>query len=257
MTLKEILASVDRKKARLDECRPLSASQAGSLKTFFDVDFTFNSTAIEGNTLTIQETRIVLLDGMTIGGKSVREHLEILNHKEAIDYIESLAARKISGMTRSDILNLHSIVLRGIDSAHAGTYRDVPVYIRKADGRIHKFCDPVHVNDEMEAFVAWLGSPEDLHPVWLAAEVHTRFVSIHPFVDGNGRTARLLMNLVLLQAGYVPCVIPVARRNHYLDAIEEWQDGGNKELLVGMIAAAVDESLDIWLETIEKNVLWK
>jgi Fic family protein len=257
MSLTEILASIDQKKAQLDSYRPLSAAQVKSLKTLFDVDFSYNSTAIEGNTLTLQETRIVLLDGVTIGGKTTREHLEIINHKEAIDFIESLASAKMQAISKNDLLNIHNLVLRGIDVANAGKYREVPVYIRKKDGTIYKFCDPLHVKDEMDAFLDWIATPQTLHPVWFAAEVHTRFVSIHPFVDGNGRTARLLMNLALLQAGYAPAVLQVAKRNEYLDAIEEWQNGGGKEPLILLIAKSVDASLDIYLETIEKNVTWK
>lgn len=257
MLLNKLLTEIDVKKRTLDKYRPLSSSQVKSLKTLFDVDFTYNSTAIEGNTLTLQETRIVLLDGITIGGKTTREHLEIINHKEAIDYIESLTCKKTQELTKTDLLNIHSIVLRGIDSANAGKYRDVPVYVRKKNGEIYKFCDPLLVNDEMEKFFEWLVSPNGLHPIWFAAEVHTRFVTIHPFVDGNGRTARLLMNLVLLQAGFVPSVLQVAKRNKYLDAIEAWQNGNEKEQLVTMIAETVNESFDLYIETIEKNVTWK
>jgi Fic family protein len=257
MKLNKLLDIIDAKKLILDNYRPLSLNQVKSLKTLFDVDFTFNSTAIEGNTLTLQETRIVLMDGITIGGKTICEHLEVINHKEAIDYIESIAHQKPQELTKNDLLNIHSIVLRGIDTANAGKYRTVPVYIRKKNGEIYKFCDPLFVKDEMDNFFSWLISAHNLHPMWFAAEVHTRFVTIHPFVDGNGRTARLLMNLGLLQSGFVTSILKVAKRTEYLDAIEEWQDTANKEPLVKMIAESVNESLDIYIETIEKNVIWK
>lgn len=257
MKLNKLLDIIDSKKLILDKYRPLSPTQVKSLKTLFDVDFTFNSTAIEGNTLTLQETRIVLMDGITIGGKTTREHLEVINHKEAIDYIESIVHKKPQELSKNDLLNIHSIILRGIDTANAGKYRNVPVYIRQKNGEIYKFCDPLFVKDEMDTFFNWLISAHNLHPVWFAAEVHTRFVTIHPYVDGNGRTARLLMNLSLLQSGYVPSIFKVAKRTEYLDAIEEWQNSANKEPLVKMIADSVNESLDLYIETIEKNVLWK
>lgn len=257
MKLNDLLNVIDSKKLKLDKLRPLSPSQAKSLKTLFDVDFTFNSTAIEGNTLTLQETRIVLMDGITIGGKTTREHLEVINHKEAIDFIEALAKKQHQDLTKNDLLNIHAIVLRGIDNSNAGKYRNVPVYIRKKNGEIFKFCDPLLVNDEMDIYFSWLTAEHSLHPVWFAAEAHTRFVTIHPFVDGNGRTARLLMNIGLLQSGLVPSVLKVSKRAEYLDAIEAWQDTNNKEPLVTMIAESVNEALDLYIETIEKNVTWK
>jgi len=185
---------IDALKKELDSFRPLKTEQIKNLKTLFDIDFTYNSTAIEGNTLSYQETKVVLLDGMTIGGKSVREHLEIINHKEAIDYIEELSHKKITELHRTDIFNIHAIILKSIDTINAGRYREVPVYVLLKDGTKHIFCDPLLINDEMEVFFNWLLSNKNEHPVIIAAEAHTRFVSIHPFTDGNGRTARLILN---------------------------------------------------------------
>ena len=210
--IKAKLDIIDSLKKELDGLRPLQPEAVKSLKTLFDIEFTYNSTAIEGNTFTYQETKIVLLDGITIGGKSVREHLEVINHKEAIDYIEELSVKRTTKMRRTDIFNIHSIILQGIDSKNAGKYRTVPVYTILKNGTKHAFCDPLLIADEMDVFFDWLfsdkkGTFDSMHPIMNAAEAHTRFVSIHPFIDGNGRCARLLMNLILLQNGFVPVII--------------------------------------------------
>jgi len=257
MKLETILSNIDQLKSDLDSLRPLTADQVQNLKRLFDIDFTFNSTAIEGNTFSLQETRIVLLDGITIGGKSTREHLEIVNHKEAIDFIESIAQNNLEDYRRSDILNIHYLVLKGIDSENAGKYRISPVYVRLKHGNIHKFTDPVKLTDEMDGFFSWFFSPKTEHPVIIAAEAHTRFVSIHPFVDGNGRTARLIMNLILFHYGFSPAIIKVTQRSQYLDSMEEWQQNQNKESFQVLLANSVLESMELYIETIRKGVIWK
>lgn len=257
MKLESKLIELDRLKCELDLLRPLSAAQAASLKTLFDIDFTYNSTAIEGNSYTLRETRIVLLDGITIGGKSVREHLEIVNHKEAIDYIEKLAKKELQDFTKTDILNIHRLILQGIDSENAGVYRKVPVYVKLKNGNIHKFCDPLKIIDEMDAYFDWLFSKKEEHPVFIAAEAHTRFVGIHPFVDGNGRTARLIMNLILIHYGFPPAIIKMSRRSEYLDAIESRQQHNNDIPFKNLLIDAVKENLEIYLDTVKNNIIWK
>ncbi|HPX27650.1 MAG TPA: Fic family protein [Treponemataceae bacterium] len=257
MDFQKQLNELDKLKNELDSHRPLTPQQVSNLKRLFDIDFTYNSAAIEGNTYTLQETRIVLLDGITIGGKSTREHLEIVNHKEAIDYIELLSLKEPIEYTKSDILNIHTLVLKGIDTVNAGIYRKVPVYVRLKDGGTHKFCDPLIIHDEMDNFFNWLISPKSIHPVIFAAEVHTRFVSIHPFIDGNGRTARLLMNLILLHYGYPPSIIKVTDRAKYLDAIENWQQSSNKSVFIKMVIESVKESIETYLDTLNNNIIWK
>jgi Fic family protein len=257
MNRESTLAYIDDLKKELDGFRPLPQEQAKGLKQLFDVEFTYNSTAIEGNTLTLQETKIVLLEGITIGGKSMREHLEIINHKEAIDYIEELSHKKITGLRKSDIFNIHSIILRGIDPKNAGKYRDVPVYVKLKNGENHIFCDPLKIIDEMDLFFNWLFSEKNDHPVITAAEAHTRFVSIHPFIDGNGRTARLIMNLILIQNGYTPVIIKNKNRVDYLDAIEDWQQNNSKESFLKIILEQERESLEQYLETLKNKIVWK
>lgn len=256
MNLEATLARIDRLKTELDALRPLTEPQVQNLKRLFDIDFTFNSTAIEGNTFSLQETKIVLLDGITIGGKSTREHLEIVNHKEAIDFIESMAHKQLADYRRTDILNIHYLVQKGIDSKNAGKYRTSPLYVRLKDGGIHKFTDPMKLTDEMDGFFSWLFSPKTDHPVLIAAEAHTRLVSIHPFVDGNGRTARLIMNLILFHYGFSPAIIKVTQRLQYLDSIEEWQQNNRKEPFQELLANSVHESMQIYIETLQKGVIW-
>jgi Fic family protein len=257
MSIDEMLEYIDKLKKELDGCRPLSKELVIGLKQLFDVNFTYNSTAIEGNTFSFSETKILLLEGITVGGKSMREHLEIINHKAAIDYIEELSHKKIEELRRTDIFNIHSIILQGIDSKNAGKYRDVPVYVNLKDGTRHTFCDPLKIADEMDMFFDWLFSSKKEHPVIIAADTHTRFVSIHPFLDGNGRTARLIMNLILIQNGYTPAVIQNKERMNYLDAIEIWQQNNNREKFYEIIAEYEKQSLEKYLETIKKRIIWK
>jgi Fic family protein len=257
MNINERLEYIDKLKKELDSLRPLSGELVMGLKQMFDVDFTYNSTAIEGNTFSFQETKMLLLEGMTIGGKSMREHLEIVNHKGAIDYIEELSHKKTEELRRTDIFNIHSIILQGIDPKNAGKYRDVPVYVNLRDGKRYMFCDPLKIADEMDMFFDWLFSSKKEHPVIIAAEAHTRFVSIHPFIDGNGRTARLIMNLILIQSGYTPAVIQNKERINYLDAIESWQQDNNREKFYEIIIQYEEESLEKYLKTINEKIIWK
>ena len=254
---KEKLNIIDALKKELDNLRPLNSKIAKNLKTLFDVDFTYNSTAIEGNTFSYQETKVLLLEGITIGGKSVREHLEITNHKEAIDYIEELSRKKPTELYRTDIFNIHSIILHKIDPENAGKYRNTPVYVLLKNGEKHIFCDPLLIADEMDNFFNWLFSENNEHPLVIAAEAHTRFVSIHPFIDGNGRTGRLIMNLILLQNGYIPVIIKNDKRVNYLDALELWQNKNNKNDFYNIIADYEIESLELYLKTIKEKIIWK
>jgi Fic family protein len=251
------LEYIDTLKQELDGYRPLPPGQANGLKMLFDIDFTYNSTAIEGNTFTLQETKMVLLEGITIGGKTMREHLEIINHKEAIDYIEELSHKKADELLKTDIFNIHSIILKSIDQKNAGKYRDVPVYVKLKNGSNHIFCDPLKIVDEMNKYFEWLFSTRKEHPVILAAEAHTQFVNIHPFIDGNGRTARLIMNLILIQNGYTPVIIKNSDRTKYLDAVELWQQSNSKSEFYKLIIGYEQESLEQYLETIKKNIIWK
>ncbi|MDM8552583.1 Fic family protein [Desulfobacterales bacterium HSG2] len=225
MTLKEKIREIDKLKKWLDYFRPLESDVVQEMKKYYDVKFTYNSNAIEGNTLTQSETEIVLEKGITIGGKTLKEHLEVVGHKEAIDYIEELSKSEACVGER-EIREIHNIIMRGTDRKDAGRYRTLDV---RAAGTGHLYPPNYRIQELMEDFVTWMASAEakSLHPLEYASGIHYRLVSIHPFRDGNGRAARLIMNLVLCQKGYLIAVIPNSKRKEYIDALvhaQKYQD---------------------------------
>ena len=235
------------KKLLLDQHRPLNDALVRNLDDWFRVELTFTSNAIEGNTLTRRETALVVEKGLTVGGKSLTEHLEATNHAKALDWVKAQISRKAGDFTERDILQLHEIILKGIDDSNAGHYRSVPVRI---SGSSVVLPNPLKVPNLMEGFAAWISQSNDLHPVEFAAEAHYQLVTIHPFVDGNGRTARLLMNLILLMSGYPAAIIRKRDRLAYIGALEKSQLGGSKDDYMKLIGKAVDRSLDIYLKAI-------
>ncbi|MDB9516288.1 Fic family protein [Roseofilum reptotaenium CS-1145] len=211
------LEQINQLKSWLDEFRPFDWAIVTELKKLYDVQFTYNSNAIEGNTLTQSETELVLTKGITIGGKTLDEHLEVIGHKEAIDYIETLA-QVDTEINEWEIKQIHNLILRKINPNEAGSYRTLDVM---AAGTNYRYPPHYLLSQLMRDFVIWLNSDSalNLHPVEYATQAHYRFVSIHPFRDGNGRTARLLMNLLLLRAGYPIVVIHNQIRNDYINAL--------------------------------------
>ena len=243
----QALERIDRKKATLDARRPLSASAVAKLKEHYDVEWTYHSNAIEGSTLTLQETQVVLQHGLTVSGKPLREHLEAINHKHAIDYVETLA-REAGPSTERDIRQIHALVLRTIDDEEAGRYRRTQVLIT---GSAHVPPDPIAVPGLMGDLAAWInGEAAKLHPVKHAALAHFRLVDIHPFIDGNGRTARLLMNLLLFRDGYPLAVIRAGDRLAYYEMLEK-AHAGNTSPFVDFVGQAVECSLDVYLAMTE------
>lgn len=238
-------ARIDQMKAEMDDLRPLPTKALTKLREQINLEWTYNSNAIEGNTLTLRETQLILQHGMTIGGKSLREHFEVINHGEAIAYVERLAMRD-SPILTSDIRQIHQLVLAKIDDEHAGRYRDVAVRIA---GARHIPPESWELAALMDDFVQWLASLEAarLHPIEKAARAHHKFVAIHPFVDGNGRAGRLLLNLLLFKDGYPPAVIEHAARKQYYKVLDD-ADSGNYKGLVGLIARACERSLRLYLE---------
>jgi Fic family protein len=236
---------IDIKKNLLDSKRPLDKVAALNLKKYFDVELTYNSNAIEGNTLTITETKVILEDGLTIGkGKSLKEHLEVINHKEAIDYIDDIVSKDLD-ISERVIKDLHYLILKSIDNKNAGEYRQTNVLI---SGSKHRPVEHYLVKERMVELVEWYKNNRDKkHPIELAAEFHFRYVYIHPFIDGNGRTARLLMNLILMRNGYPVTVIKTEDRNEYMKALEEASVKGNLNDFIKIVAEAVDKSLDMYL----------
>ncbi len=238
------------KKQRLDNFRPLAPALVRNLEDWFRVELTFTSNAIEGNTLTRRETAVVIEKGLTVGGKSLQEHLEATNHAEALDFIHKLIKKKPADLRATEILTIHSIILKSIDDENAGHIRSIPVRISGSPVIM-----PNHrkVPDLMLEFYTWLTSKHGMHPVEFAGEAHYRLVSIHPFVDGNGRTARLLMNLLLMMYGYPPAIIRKSDRLAYISALEKAQLGGSKTDYEKIIARAAHRSLDIYLEALEEG----
>lgn len=239
------LGVLSDKKRQLDVLRPLPPELVRNLEEWFLVELTYTSNALEGNTLTRKETAAVVEKGLTVGGKTLVEHLEAANHAKALKDVVRLSQISTSKLRLADVLRIHETVLRGIDDDHAGHFRTIPVRI---SGSPVILPNPVKVPDLMEAFVEWLVANSDLHPVELAAEAHYQLVTIHPFVDGNGRTARLLMNLILMQNGYPPAIIRTRDRLKYISGLEKAQLGGPKDGYNKVIEAAVDRSLDIYLK---------
>lgn len=240
---------IDEKKKRLNSKRPLDKNALENLKKYFDVELTYNSNAIEGNTLTISETKVILEDGLTIGkGKSLKEHLEVINHKEAIDYIDDIVSKNID-ISQRVIKDLHYIILKSIDNKNAGEYRKINVLI---SGSKHKPVEHFLVNEKMQELIEWYNKSKDIiHPIELSAEFHFRYVYIHPFIDGNGRSARLLMNLILMRKGYPITVIKTEDREEYMKALEKASLGGNLQDFIKIVAEAVDRSLETYLYIVE------
>ncbi len=198
--LNQQLAEIDALRARLSSLRPLPAEVLKKIEEAFNIEYTYESNRIEGNTLTLQETELVVNEGLTISGKSMREHLEAINHAEAIDYIRDFA-QSAEAISEHTIKEIHALVLHGIDRENAGRYRTVPVRI---SGSTHTPPQPYLLAEQMQTFMSKFAEMETqgIHPVLIAAYLHEVLVRIHPFIDGNGRTSRLLMNLYLLRNGY-------------------------------------------------------
>lgn len=196
-----LLQECDTLKSRLSSLRPLPTEALKKIEDALAIEYTYESNRIEGNTLTLQETELVVNEGVTIAGKSMREHLEAINHAEAIDYIKDFAHNDIEISERT-IKEIHALILHGINRENAGRYRSVPVLI---SGSRHIPPQPYLIDKLMEDFILHFQEmkAEKVHPVLVAAYLHDELVRIHPFIDGNGRTSRLLMNLYLLRTGYV------------------------------------------------------
>jgi len=206
-------------------------------------EWIYNSNAIEGNTLTLRETKLILETGLTIGGKSLREHFEVINHKAAIDYVEHLAQQDVP-LTALHVRQIHQIVLTQIDEENAGQYRRTPVRIA---GAKHIPPDSWEIPRLMLEWENWLQEmATELHPVVWAALAHHRLVAIHPFIDGNGRTARLVMNLLLFQKGYPPTIILRTNRRQYYQVLMR-ADQGKPEPLVNFVGRAAERSLILYL----------
>lgn len=244
----DILKRLTTKKQRLDTYRPLPPELVKNLDEWFKVELTYTSNAIEGNTLTRAETALVVEKGITVQGKSFKEHLEATNHVEALEYVETLVGKKREDITENDILEINKIILIKIEEASGGRYRTQHARLTGSETILP---NPVKVPDLTGEFASWLGSNNPDHPVKIAADAHYKLVSIHPFSDGNGRTSRLLMNLLLMQNGYPPAIIRKEDRLPYINSLEKAQTTGDLSDFYNLIYEATDRSLDIYLEALE------
>ncbi|HHX78354.1 MAG TPA: Fic family protein [Acholeplasmataceae bacterium] len=234
---------IDEKKNIIDSHRPFSQNMTRQLRDKLIIEWTYNSNAIEGNTLTLSETKVVLENGITIKGKPLKDHLEIINHKEAIEYIEDLVSKNVK-LSEYDIRSVHYLILKEIDSTNAGKYRNENVFISGA-----KHVPPVYMNVpyKMQNLIDQYQSWKDFHPVVRACFLHGEFVKIHPFIDGNGRTARLLLNFELIQSGYPPVVIKTENRADYYDALDKAHTTNNYTDFIKIIVDLVNESENLHL----------
>lgn len=236
--MQKLFGLLDVLKAKLDAQRPLPPEVMQNLHENLVLNWTYHSNAIEGNTLTLKETKVAL-EGITIGGKTLREHFEVINHREAITLLEELVSEN-QPLSEWQIKSLHQLVLKNIDLENAGQYRQLNVLISGAE---HKPVDAIRVPQFMQDFISWYQDKAgSIHPIERAARVHADFVKIHPFIDGNGRTSRLLMNLELLKAGFPAAVIQVEQRLAYYEALDLAHCSGEYSPFINLVANSVVES---------------
>ena len=234
---------VDKLNEKLNSKRPISKETLKSLKDSINLEWTYNSNGIEGNTLTLRETQIVL-EGITVGGKSLKEHLEVINHEQAILFLDDLIKEK-EPITEWNIKNIHQLVLKEIDDKNAGKYRNENVRIK---GTNHIPPDYLIIPELMEKLVINYEDWKKYHPIIKAALIHGELVKIHPFVDGNGRTSRLVMNLSLMNSGYVPVIIKKDKRLEYYTALDKAHTTGDYTDFIRLINDLEIEMLNRYLE---------
>jgi cell filamentation protein, protein adenylyltransferase len=246
MTFADRIADADRLREEINQHRPLKREALKQLREYFRIGLTWASNALEGNSLTETETKVVLEEGITIGGKPLKDHYEAIGHAEAFDYLQTLVKR--TEIAERDILKLHKLFYYRIDQACAGHYRKQNVVVTGTD---FLFPPPSQLKKLMTEFAAEIPAlRSEKHPIEFAALLHLRLVTIHPFVDGNGRTARLLMNLALLQAGYPVTIIPPVLRSDYLSTVRQGNNG-NSEPFVTLLSNMVWESQRDYLRLLQ------
>ena len=245
--LDKTLERIQEKKTELDKLRPLPSYALKSIKESLSLEWTYNSNSIEGNTLTLQETKMVIEEGFTIKGKSLREHFEAVNHQKAIEFIQNLVSENYI-LTEKDILEVHGVVLKQIEKDFAGRFRTSGVRISGAN-----FVPPnaLKVSEYIDELIDWVNSSE-LDSVLKSTIFHHRFVWIHPFFDGNGRTVRLLFNLLLMKEGFPPAIILKIDRKKYYDALNQSNNGDYSKLLL-LVLQSLERSLNIYLTSLNNT----
>ncbi|MCL1862328.1 MAG: Fic family protein [Defluviitaleaceae bacterium] len=236
--MKKIYERIDINKTAIDRIRPFEGEYLRMLREYYRIGLTWTSNAIEGNSLTEMETKILLEDGLTVGGKPLRDTFEALGHSAAFDYMFSLL--ECRQIVTEDVITFHNLFFKNIDESSAGVWRKINIIVTGSD---YEF--PAHDKLEglMEGLEHWIKTERDsMHPVVFAAILHLKFVTIHPYIDGNGRVARLLMNTALIQDGYMLALIPPILRQEYMSAIRNYQLNGAEEPFCELIAERVLES---------------
>lgn len=242
MTKEELFKKADRYREAIINSRPLNDRELKELDNYFKINLTYSSNAIEGNTLTITETKILLEDGITVGGKPIKDYYEASGHSEAYDYMLKMARNENFEITEEIIKKLHYFFYNKLDSEQAGKYREEKVFI---SGTEYIPPAPEKIDNLMKKFLNDMNIQKDkLHPIEYAALLHKGLVDIHPFLDGNGRTARLLMNLVLVAKGYGVVSIPPVLRKDYIDSLvfSQRKENPESETFIKLIAECVIET---------------
>lgn len=238
---------IDSLKEKLQSLRPLNETELKRLRTEFMIENTYHSNAIEGSTLTLRETAMILSEGITIAEKPIKEHLEAIGHKDAFEYVTSLVSDS-EPLSERVVKNIHSLVLMN-DARNRGVYRNIGVRIL---GAAHTPPQPYMVPVEMERLIADYESVvKEKHIIEAVAEFHLRFECIHPFIDGNGRTGRLILNLELMKAGLLPVNIKFTDQRKYYDCFDYYAENKNAQPLVELIAGYEREELEKYISVVQ------
>ena len=262
MQTKELLAEIDSLKAEIEKLRPLKPEVEHRIMQKFRLDWNYHSNAIEGNQLTLGETRAFLMEGLTASGKPLKDHLDIKGHNELIDFLQLYIQQK-QELTEADIREMHKILLREPYDTEAvtedgrivkkrvelGVYKKTPNFVRTGAGQIHQYISPDDVEPKMYELVTWNrdhARTAELHPLVHAAFLHHRFLEIHPFDDGNGRLGRILMNLILMRHGFPPVVVKLSQRDRYVSALRQ-ADVNEKTPLFEFLAECLLDSMRLYL----------
>ncbi|MSR84943.1 Fic family protein [Candidatus Uhrbacteria bacterium] len=243
---------LDTKLRRLNALRPLPVSAVQKLREQFQIEMTYHTNAIEGNSLTLKETFLVVNEGLTVKGKPLKDHLEAKSHQAALEYLYDLIAHD-RNVTVSERLvrQLHQLVMQDVDKEWAGIYRNGLVMIT---GTKHRPPDALDVPKKMHELVAWIGRQKYIHPIELASIAHHKLAAIHPFFDGNGRTARLLMNVLLMRKGFPLTIILKNDRKKYYRVLSR-ADDGDLAPLTQFVAQTIERSLDMYLRALEPTTV--
>jgi len=242
-----VFKEIDEKMIRLELKRPLPVHTLRSIREHLIVNWTYHSNAIEGNTLTLSETKVAL-EGITIGGKTIKEHLEVINHKDAILYVEEIVKRQ-ERLSEWQIKSIHRLILKGIDDEHAGSYRQENVIISGAQHIPPDFLQLPNLMEDLIRRYENVWTPSQ-HTIERASNLHIDFVKIHPFIDGNGRSARLLLNFELMKYGYPPVVIEREDRAEYYSALDRAHTTGDTVPFVELVVRTLHKALDLYLKLV-------